>query len=521
MLISLLSLWLTLASAAPQVKLGGTTLIGSDFTASGVEFFGAIPFAKTPTGNLRFQPPVLTTTLNGPTFDASNFGAGCLQTDLPPNLVSEDCLTLNIFRPAGLPANASLPVLFWIYGGAFVSGASFLYNGTAIVSRSVARGSPVIFASVNYRVGPFGFPQGAEAGAKGALNLGLKDQLAGLQWIQANIGLFGGDKTKVTISGESAGATCVQLHLISSTTNGLARAAIIESTAMTPTFEPERNEASWEAFAAAVPECALLAATPDTFDCLRFASSSTLLQAFATAETLGAVFSPTIDGPGGIIPQIPSTLTPQTHFPVLIGSNLDEASSPSAQGQVALTATVNELLALYPNDPSIGSPFGTGTNTFGLSPEYKRAAAIIGDFTFQSPRRAFTQLRSKAGGKVFSYYFTDPDAVIDPSLTPIPPVPGSLGIAHSSEIDYVFNTLANPTPTAISLSGIMQDYWISFVNSLDPNDGLGNKRLQWAQYTPSNQVSMQLNGHNTTMIPDDFRAEQIAFLNADPLVFHR
>ncbi|KAF8890724.1 Carboxylesterase [Infundibulicybe gibba] len=300
MLISLLSLWLTLASAAPQVKLGGTTLIGSDFTASGVEFFGAIPFAKTPIGNLRFQPPVLTTTLSGPTLDASNFGAGCLQTDLPPNLVSEDCLTLNIFRPAGLPANASLPVLFWIYGGAFVC------NGCIVSlqrnSNRISQRGPGItrdFRQCQLPSWSTRFPQGAEAGAKGALNLGLKDQLAGLQWIQANIGLFGGDKTKVTISGESAGATSVQLHLISSTTNGLVRAAIIESTAMTPTFEPERNEASWEAFAAAVPECAPLATTSDTFDCLRAANSSTLLQAFAAAQILGAVFPPAIDGPGG------------------------------------------------------------------------------------------------------------------------------------------------------------------------------------------------------------------------------
>ncbi|KAF8890728.1 Carboxylesterase [Infundibulicybe gibba] len=304
MLISLLSLWLTLASAAPQVKLGGTTLVGSDFTASGVEFFGAIPFAKPPIGNLRFQPPVLTTTLSGPTFDASNFGAGCLQTALPPNLVSEDCLTLNIFRPAGLPADASLPILFWVYGGGFVMGASSLYNGTTIVSHSVSRGSPVIFASVNYRVGPLGFPQGVEAGAKGALNLGLKDQLAGLQWIKANVGLFGGDKTKVTIFGESAGATSIQTHLLTSTINGLVRAAIIESTAITPTFGLEHNEASWQAFVAAVPECASLAMSSDTFDCLRAANSSTLLQALTTAGILAntTLFTPVIDGPGGVLP---------------------------------------------------------------------------------------------------------------------------------------------------------------------------------------------------------------------------
>ncbi|KAF8890732.1 Alpha/Beta hydrolase protein [Infundibulicybe gibba] len=542
MLISLLSLWLTLASAAPQVKLGRTTLIGSDFTASGLNSSVVpIPFAKPPVGNLRFQPPVLTTTLSGPAFDASNFGAGCLQTALPPNLVSEDCLTLNVFRPAGLHVNASLPILFWIYGGGFVMGASSLFNGTAIVSHSVARGSPVIFVSVNYRVGPLGFPQGAEAGVKNALNLGLKDQLAGLQWIQANIGLFGGDKTKVTIFGESAGATCIQTHLLGSTINKLARAAIIESSAIAPTFGPEHNEASWQRFVAAVPECAPLAMSSNTFDCLLAANSSTLLQALVTAGISGngGLFPPVIDGPGGIIPQIPSTLTPQTHFPVMIGTNLDEgsksgheffgeifeiifvASSPSPRGQAALAAALTEILALYPNDPSVGSPFGTGTNTFGLDPEYKQFAAIFGDVAFESPRRAFAQSRSKAGGKVFSYHFTDHDAVVDPALFPVPPAPGSLGVTHSSEIDYVFNTLANPTPTAVLLSGIMQDYWISFASSLDPNDGLGNKRPQWVQYTPNNQVSMQLDGHHTTMIPDDFRAEQIAFINADPLIFHR
>ncbi|KAF8890731.1 Alpha/Beta hydrolase protein [Infundibulicybe gibba] len=453
---------------SPQVRLGRTTLIGSDFTASGLNSLVVpIPFAKPPIGNLRFQPPVLTTTLSGPTFDASNFGAGCLQTALPPNLVSEDCLTLNVFRPVGLHANASIPILFWIYGGGFVMGASSLFNGTAIVSHSVAR---------------------------------------------------------VTIFGESAGATSIQTHLLGPTINGLVRAAIIESSAISPTFGPEHNEASWQAFVAAVPECAPLAMTSNTFDCLLAANSSTLLQALVTAGISGngGLFSPVIDGPGGVLPRIPSTLTPQTHFPVMIGTNLDEgtlftpqdtnsseeifetifvASSPSPRGQVALSAAVTEILALYPNDPSVGSPFGTGTNTFGLDPEYKRCAAIFGDFVYQSPRRAFAQSRSKAGGRVFSYHFIDPDAVVDPALFPAPPAPGSAGITHSSEIAY--------------------DYWISFASSLDPNDGLGNKRPQWSQYTPNNQVLMQLNGHNTTMISDDFRAEQIAFINADPLVFHR
>ncbi|KAF8154292.1 esterase 1 [Crassisporium funariophilum] len=535
--------------AAPEVNVGKTTIIGAEFAPAKVEFFGAIPFANPPLGELRLEPPVLLDSPGVDRLDAASFGPGCQQNALPQDMVSEDCLTLNIFRPAGLSANAKLPVMFWIYGGRLLPdhllvGAASLYNGTGIVTHSVARGTPVIFVSVNYRVGPLGFPQGVEAGQRKALNLGLQDQMVGLQWIQNNIAQFGGDKSKVTIFGESAGAASISIHLLGTKIRNVARAAILESTATSSTFGPEHNEAAWQQFVAAIPSCASVANTTDTFDCIKKADSNALLQALTTASIFGnsTSFQPVIDGPGGLLPDRPSKVTPKAHLPSMIGSNLDEgalftpqniasteeiqaflsaATTPAIVSLSQQSAAIEDILELYPDVAALGSPFGTGNDTFGLSSQYKRFAAIFGDLIFQSPRRSFTQGMSEAGVKVFAYYFTDPDAQISPSLLPTPPAPGSLGITHSSEIFYVFNTLAKITPTAVALSSVMQDYWISFATNLDPNDNHGNKRPSWEQYTPRNQILMELNGHDTRLVPDNFRAKQIAFLQNNPDALHR
>ncbi|KAF9472682.1 extracellular triacylglycerol lipase precursor [Pholiota conissans] len=545
-----LGLLVSTAYGAPTVTIGRTTVVGTEFDPARVEFFGGIPFAQPPVGQLRLAPPVLTTTINTPRFDASKFGSACLQTALPAGQVSEDCLNLNIFRPAGTRQTANLPVMVWIYGGGFVMGASSLYNGTEIVARSVARGTPVIFASINYRVGPLGFPQGIEAGQRGLTNLGLQDQLVALEWMQANIARFGGDRSKVTVIGESAGAVSINIHLLETNIRQLARAAILESTATSPTFGPERNEAQWQQFVAAVPACTSAVGSSDTFDCIRSSDSASLLRALTISGISGTngSFGPVIDGPEGLLTDRPSQLTLQARLPTLIGSNLDEGTLFTPQGtnspnQIndALTAlttpseianpiflgeTVQEIDELYPDTPALGSPFGTGNNTFGLNGEFKRFASVFGDFLFQSSRRTFTQDASDAGISVFAYLFTDPDAVVMPELLSVifpnsPPAPGSLGVAHSTEINYVFNTLINKTPTAQALSITMQDYWLSFVTSLTPNDGRGSRRPFWQQYTSNNQILMELNGHNTALMSDDFRPDQILFFQNSEDALHR
>ncbi|KJA28262.1 hypothetical protein HYPSUDRAFT_129787 [Hypholoma sublateritium FD-334 SS-4] len=526
------------AYSALSVQVGNTNVIGRDIGE--IEFFGGIPFAEPPLGELRLNFPVLNSTFNTKTFNAQNFGPSCLQTPAPPTGVSEDCLTLNVFRPSGIASEANLPVLVWIYGGIlmhmlhFAVGGSSFYNATELVKRSVSRGTPILFVSINYRLGPLGFPQGIEAGQLKILNLGYHDQLTALQWIQENIGHFGGDKTKVIISGESAGAASIATFFLESRIKAFARGAIMESAALVNIFGPERNEANWQQYVAAVPECASFAGTNDTFACLRAASTVSLEQAIVATRInfQNISFAPAIDGPGGIVPARPSQIKPQGSLPTLFGTNLDEGTlftpqaidsaveikdmlsalvSPPIVSPEKLAATIARVLELYPDAPALGSPFGTGNATFGLSSEYKRQAAFYGDFVYQSSRRTLSHQISAQGIPVFAYLFTDHDAV----TTICNAVP------HTSEIPYVFGRLMNVTPRASALSTIMQDYWISFVDTLDPNDHRGSERPEWARYTPNNQVVLELNGQRTALVPDNYRAQQVAFLQDNSDALHR
>lgn len=118
----------------------------------------------------------------------------------------EDCLTLNVVRPAGIPHTQKLPVAVWIHGGGFFIGGSAwpYYNLSTFVSASQQAGQPILALSLNYRLGILGFLSGSELTAEGNVNLGLHDQRLALRWIKENIASFGGDPEKVTIFGESA-----------------------------------------------------------------------------------------------------------------------------------------------------------------------------------------------------------------------------------------------------------------------------------------------------------------------------
>ncbi|KAF7291408.1 Carboxylic ester hydrolase [Mycena indigotica] len=519
------------------LQLGRTTLTGLDIPTFGQELFGGIPFAEPPLAEKRFLPPILKTTLSEKTFDASKFGPACLQAGTAQGAMSEDCLTINVLRPAGTPSHARLPVMFWTYGGGFQEGQSSIYNGSAIVAQSVLRGTPVIYVNFNYRLGPLGFPQGHEADTRGALNLGMKDQLAALEWVQANIGTFGGDKSKVMVFGESAGAIMTALLFLNSPITRLARAAIFESGSPSTSalFTPERREISWQNFVGGVPSCAALTKSRSTFSCLRKASSNEILAGFNASIALADEefpWDPVLDGPTGLIPDLPSVLFKRGHFaklPFMAGTNLDEGTiftptnllspeelqaeisslfTPSAAPAV-LNSSIAKVLELYPDNPSLGSPFGTGNQTFGLSPQFKRAAAIIGDVDFLAPRRQWVAAAASHEVPTFVYHFTEPQ----------PEDPPSFGVPHGSEILWVYGAPADPAPTAVALSRIMTDYWISFATSLTPNDGLGVPKPAWTQWTPKNKAAIQLDGANLTMVPDNFRGAQTDFFNSDPTIW--
>lgn len=208
---------------APTVTIKNGTVIGT--TSNNVDSFSGIPYALPPVGNYRLRP-ARSIDHPFPTFTAPALAPACPQflgtIDVQANLIgsvlplilnspllqaattqSEDCLTVTIQRPANTASDAKLPVIFWIYGGAFELGWSSMYDGQNFVRRSVFLGQPVIYVAVNYRVGGLGFLAGRDLAAEGSTNLGLRDQRKALEWVQENIGAFGGDPDKVTIWGES------------------------------------------------------------------------------------------------------------------------------------------------------------------------------------------------------------------------------------------------------------------------------------------------------------------------------
>jgi para-nitrobenzyl esterase len=191
----------------------------SGYKNGDISIFKGIPFAAPPVGDLRWKAPQPTKSWTG-VLKCEKFSASPMQRKpepfmmwteefiAPPENLSEDCLYLNIWTPAKT-AKDKLAVFVWIYGGGFSSGsaACAVYDGEEMSKKGV------IFVSINYRVGVFGFlahPElTSESAAKVSGNWGLLDQVAALQWISKNIEAFGGDPQKVTIAGQSAGSMSV------------------------------------------------------------------------------------------------------------------------------------------------------------------------------------------------------------------------------------------------------------------------------------------------------------------------
>ncbi|KAJ7788398.1 esterase 1 [Mycena olivaceomarginata] len=511
----------TAAKSVPTVQLGNTTVTGLKF--SNLEYYGGIPYAEPPIDSLRFKPPVPLSNLNQATFDASKPGSPCLQARSQINSSSEDCLTLNIYKPAKLAATAALPVMAFIHGGGYIFGSSSSLNATAIVEQSITRGTPIVYVSFNYRLGPLGFPN---------------DQLLALQWIQDNIATFNGDKSKVTLFGESAGAMSIGILLV--------RAAIFESGSAggNHVFDALRGQTDWDNFVRAVPECANC--KEDSIACLqRVNSSAALLEAIETSwaeSNEGYPFAPVIDGPHGLLPDLPSVLMAKGEFarvPFISGANLDEGTyftrpnvnstamiesflisnyTTPTVSPTKLSDTVQQLVELYPDVPSLGSPSIQGIKRLDLAANgrdwlhsIKPNAAIVGDLWFHSQRRAWMQTAEKIGVKTFGYLLTDPGAPPISPPTVGPTAHDALGVTHTADLLYLFglNTVFGRPPSAVMLGTQMIDYWLSFATSLDPNDGLGS-----SLYHKFTNVNM-------SMISDNYRAQQIDFINYNAALFAR
>lgn len=330
-----------------------------------VHVFTGIPFAKPPVGPLRFRKPVPIDPWHG-VLDATSLPNSCFQERYeyfpgfegeemwnPNTNVSEDCLYLNIWVPQRLRIRhhqdktladwPKVPVLVWIYGGGFMSGTTTLDIYDADI---MAATSDVIVASMQYRVGAFGFlylnnffPKGSEETPG---NMGLWDQTLAIKWIKANAAAFGGDPELITLFGESAGGSSVSLHLISPETRGLVKRGILQSGTLNAPWSYMTGERAHEIGGVLVNDCGcnntLLEENPAAvLDCMRGVDAKTISvqQWNSYSGILGFPSAPTVDGV--FLPKHPDELLKEGDFQdteILIGSNQDEGECKSSLERV-------------------------------------------------------------------------------------------------------------------------------------------------------------------------------------------
>ena len=236
----------TLNKGLDEIETAEGLISGVRNESGDVLIFKAVPFAAPPIGDLRWRGPQPVKPWDGvrlcDKWSASPFQNKPVPFSMytkewipPPEPISEDCLYLNIWTPAKY-ANEKLPVLVWIYGGAFISGSGAvpIYDGEALAKQGI------VYVGINYRLGIFGFmahpelTQESQYSSSG--NYGLMDQQAALMWIQKNISAFGGDPARVTIAGSSAGSISVNALVASPLSKGMFHGAIAQSGGIFPDF---------------------------------------------------------------------------------------------------------------------------------------------------------------------------------------------------------------------------------------------------------------------------------------------
>ncbi|KAH7303225.1 putative extracellular lipase [Stachybotrys elegans] len=541
---------------------------------SDVETFRGIPYADSPAGLERLKPPKrrlerldnFNATLepascpqmnpdwtnvqqNPEAVGAVPVIAGSPQYSTTSSRESEDCLTLNIQRPRGTTEHDRLPVVFWIYGGGFLSGAAHRWDAALLMQLGQKRNQSFIFVAANYRVNGFGFLGGRQIKEAGSSNLGLLDQRMGLEWVADNIGALGGNPDKVTVIGESAGAmsTFDQLVLFNgdATYNGksLFHGAIMSSGNALPVdpIDSPRAQAIYDRVAARA-DCP---PPNDTLDCLRRCDYKTLAAAFNAEPhivfTYQSLVFPYLPRPDGkVLVDSPEAMVKNNQYhavPVMMGNQEDEATM-FAFGQWNITSTdalvtyfhetmfahatkeeVSDFVQHYPEDSSAGSPFRTGgywdkvyfkevNGRNETSPGFKRVAAILGDVFFTLTRRLAVH-----------YMVTRrPDIPVWSYMSSYDYVTGTflpwLGTMHGSDLLRIFR----PDQKDFS-SRSTCTYWLNFIQNQNPNNGTGvgigrGKFPYWPLWARGNKL-LWFRRLRIDLLADNFRSGSYKYMKAN------
>ncbi|GAA5840871.1 hypothetical protein JCM11251_007627 [Rhodosporidiobolus azoricus] len=507
-------------NTVPSVTIKNGTVEGLSLSTFSQDAFLGIPYAQPPLSSLRFRKPrSLNTTFPGGTYAAKTYPPHCpgVGGDNIGYEQGEDCLGLNVVRPAGVKEGDNLPVGLWIHGGGFQMGGSadMRYNGSWVVERSVEMDKPIIFVSINYRVAALGYLSSSEFKASGEQNFGLYDQRLAMHWVHENIAAFGGDPSKVTIWGESAGARAISYQLVGYNLEStpLFRAAILQSGAL-PIFPPT-NTTSYQPSFDAIVDGTGCAEAEDKLDCLR---AVPLEQFNATASAYR--FEPVVDGE--LLAQgITETLAEEAYVkvPLLIGTNTDEGASfgtknlnttsdlvaaLEAKYPLLSTSEINTLLTLYPDDPSLGIPYQTGDLVLASGLQDKRSNAIVGDGDQHARTRRLRREMAKHQ-PVYSYRWDQ--------------APQNATYA-TAEVAYCFsvpneiktaNTLGN-RPGDAELAKLTTSQWISFIHDLDPNNHGIENITTWPNYQSAQEQFVHRRLGRSEVEKDNWREEGIDYI---------
>ena len=473
----------SVARASHQVRVAQGVLEGIDAARPGIRAFLGIPYAAPPVGSKRWSPPEPPAPWQG-VRSAAKFGNRCIQTHPFPDMLfqsaaeSEDCLTLSVWTPA--KSGDHLPVMFWIHGGGFFSGASDeqRHDGSVLASKGV------VLVAINYRLGVFGFfayPElTAESPHHAAGDYGLLDMIAALHWVHDNIAAFGGDPNNVTIFGESAGSFAVSELMASPLALGLFHKAIGES-----------GGAFRQGGISAVT---LAAAEKHGADFATAAGAKSLaeLRALTPAQLIAAVgvgpgFNPIVDG--YVLTADPLevfTAGHQAKVPLMAGWNSAEIKLPPT----TVAAFEQQLARAFPEDLDSARVFypAHDDREARLS-----AIALASDgFTVFGTWRWLERQAATGGVPVYRYLFDQPmptDSGPAPADDP--------GAAHAMDIEYEFGTLDSRHlawgDVDRKVADLTATLWTNFAKHGDPN---GPGVPQWPQWNaPGKQQLMRINAH--------------------------
>ncbi len=500
----------------PTVKTANGILEGIQL--SGISIFKGVPYAEPPIGDLRWKEPKPVKSWEG-IRKADHFAPRAMQLPVFSDMkfrsdgVSEDCLFLNIWTPAKT-GKEELPVLVYFYGGGFIAGdgSEFRYDGESMARRGI------VSVTVNYRLGVFGFMAhpdlSKESPHHASGNYGLLDQTEALRWVHKNIAAFGGDPDNITIAGESAGSFSVNAQVISPLPRNLFSAAIGESGSLlnfrptTTLADAEKTGLQFSANAGA-----------HSINELRAMTAEQILQ--ATAKPGSPYFSVDVDG--YFFPEPPIDLYKAgkiAKVPLLLGWNSGEGGWQSILGSAEPTKEnyIKAVQKLYPGESEeILKLYAVQSD----SDVETVASALGGDRFIAFGTWRWAELHSKTNSPVYRYYFTKPRPALrsdinNPSARPgdSDKKPGTFnGASHSAEIEYALGNL--PTnrvydwqPDDFLVSAIMQDYFLNFIKTKNPN---GTGLPYWPLYQPWQKDPIQYIGVETHRQPDKNRDRYLYF----------